>query len=194
MPVGEVGIYTDPAHLEAAILEAHLEIVSQGAFEARLSRLTLGGFHLLRVEEKAPRCARVTLPGDSALIAFPTRSGQFQVWDETTIRHGRLMFYGPGARFRHVLRRAGAWAWIVVSRQVVAEWHRVLLGRELDLPGSGALLHPPGKAFARLVRLHEEAARLAENEPAILAHPEAARSLEHELIGSVVTVVRSRNG
>jgi len=92
------------------------------------------------------------------------------------------------------MSRAGAWAWIVFGRQTICDWHRLLSGRELDLPRSGVVFRPRRKAFDRLVRIHEEAARLAENEPATFAHPEIGRALEQELIRSVVAALTPRNG
>ncbi len=193
MSGGEIGIYTASADLQAAIVEAQLEFITSGA-GARLVRLALGGFCLLRVEEDAPRHALVTLPPDRAMIAFPTRSAAFQVWQDAVMSSGEMMLFGPGASFRHAMSRAGAWAWIVFGRQDVKEWHRVLSGRELELPRSGVVFRPRRKAFARLVRIHEEVARLVEKRPAIFARPEVARALERELIRAVVNALEPQNG
>jgi hypothetical protein len=192
MSGGEIGTYTTSADLQAAICEAHLEYVTPGA-GGRLVRVTLGGFCVLRVEEDAPRQALVTLPQDRALIAFPTRSAAFQVWQDVVMRPGTLMLFGPGASFRHAMSRGGAWAWIVFGRQDVKEWHRALSGRELDIPESSLLVRPHRKAFASLLRFHEQAARLVEKRPTIFAQPEVTRALEQELIRAVVNALEPQN-
>ena len=107
---------------------------------ARLVRLALGGFQLLRIEEDAPRKAVVTVPQDRVMIAFPILSADFQVWRHEVMRPCDLMLLGPGASFRHTMSRAGGWAWIVVDRKTIAE---DLVGQRA---GPSRFWHPPPSA------------------------------------------------
>jgi AraC-like DNA-binding protein len=62
----------------------------------------------------------------------------------------------------------------------------VLAGLDLT-PPKDALTHTPApRAMAKLQRLHAAAGQLAEDAPEIIAHPEAARSLEQALIEALV--------
>jgi hypothetical protein len=45
---------------------------------------------------------------------------------------------------------------------------------------------PPPAAMAKLQRLHAAAGQLAEDAPAVIAHPEAARGLEQALIEAMI--------
>ena len=49
---------------------------------------------------------------------------------------------------------------------------------------------PPPAVMARLLRLHSAAVSLAREAPEIIANPEAARGLEHELVQALVTCLR----
>ena len=59
-------------------------------------------------------------------------------------------------------------------------------GCDLTPPRDRLLVTPPPAAMVKLQRLYAAAARLAEDAPAVIAHPEAARGLEQALIEAVV--------
>jgi hypothetical protein len=143
MSGGKSAVYTEAAQFEAGLVEARFEVNSRGPFEARLSRIVLGDFRLLNVEERGPRTATVTLPRDCVVIAYPTEGARRQTWDDLVVQPGRLIVFGPGARFRHSMAGRGAWAWIVARRQSINRWRRILSGSDQDLPN-------PRRSFVRL--------------------------------------------
>jgi AraC-like DNA-binding protein len=55
------------------------------------------------------------------------------------------------------------------------------------------LVAPAPAAIARLQRLHEAAGNLAEDAPAVLAHPEAARGLEQALVTAMLCCLGDMN-
>ena len=61
-----------------------------------------------------------------------------------------------------------------------------MAGCDLSPPNDMLSLTPVPHAMAKLQRLHAAAGQLAENAPAIIADPEAARSLEQALIEAMV--------
>ena len=61
-----------------------------------------------------------------------------------------------------------------------------MAGIDLRPPSHPLVLTPSPLAVARLQRLHQTAGVLAEDVPAILAHPEAARGLEQALIEAMI--------
>src|SRR4051794_38763572 len=61
-----------------------------------------------------------------------------------------------------------------------------ILGRELKVPTEAWTIVPSPDAMARLQRLHAAATTLAEDNPQILAHPQASRGLEQALIEAMV--------
>src|SRR5262249_43246300 len=58
--------------------------------------------------------------------------------------------------------------------------------RPLIAPAAGRILRPTPSAAAQLRHLLAKACRVAETNPDIIAHPEAARALEQELIHALV--------
>jgi transcriptional regulator GlxA family with amidase domain len=54
------------------------------------------------------------------------------------------------------------------------------------------ILRPAARYASRLRRLHAQACRLAETRPKILAHPEVARAIEHDLIHALVACLAAR--
>ena len=61
-----------------------------------------------------------------------------------------------------------------------------MAGCDLTPPKDMLSLTPAQHAMAKLQRLHAAAGQLAEDAPAIIAHPEAARGLEQALIEAMV--------
>lgn len=185
-------VYRKAADFQTAIVEARFELDVQGPYEAILSRVVLGAFRLLRVEERSARQATVSLPDKCVLIAFPTEGASRQTWDNVETRRGELLFFGPGASFHHSLSGRGSWAWIVAEPHSLSKWRRIFSGWEPDLPQSSSILRPSSKVFKKLDRLHEEAASLSVSNPEFLEHGEVLRSLEQELIQAIVTALASQ--
>ena len=77
----------------------------------------------------------------------------------------------------------------------VEEWARlaILGGCDLGPPKDPLTVTPARGAMARLRRLHAAAGALAEHTPEIIAHPEAARSLEQALIEALVECLGEAN-
>lgn len=69
---------------------------------------------------------------------------------------------------------------------VMASISHTMVGQDLTPPQENLTLRPPAEAMARLQRLHETAGHLAEDAPAVLAHPEAVRGLEQALIEAMI--------
>ena len=62
----------------------------------------------------------------------------------------------------------------------------IVAGCDLTPPTDDLTVTPPFDAIERLQRLHYAAEGLAENAPAVLEHPEAARGLEQALIEALM--------
>ena len=65
-------------------------------------------------------------------------------------------------------------------------------GFDLTPPKESMALVPPPQALAKLHRLHAAAETLAEDSPAVIAHPEAARGLEQALLEALVACLDTR--
>ena len=61
-----------------------------------------------------------------------------------------------------------------------------IAGVDLTPPRDALIVTPSPAAMAKLQRLHAAAGQLAEDAPAVIAHPEAARGLEQALIEAMV--------
>ena len=68
----------------------------------------------------------------------------------------------------------------------LAKTSYALLGRELSAPADTYRVRPDPSLLAHLRRLHSAAGRLASSAPEVLAHPEAALSLEEALTQAMI--------
>ena len=73
-----------------------------------------------------------------------------------------------------------------LSLEDMASFGASFAGRDLTAADDVIIVKPSPAAMATLQRLHAAAGHLAETAPEIIAHPEAARGLEHALIEAMV--------
>jgi AraC-like DNA-binding protein len=183
---------TDPDGYRAHLAGADLGLVVTGRppFEAQLSWVDMSCLRLLAIEEKAPRIAFISLSSASLAISFSLARNDALIWNGVGLSRGGLVLHGLGGRFHQRATRAVRWGLIAVSPQDLARYGRALLGADLTSHLDGPI-HASARGFAELLRLHAEAVRLARGRAGLLARPEVARALEHDLIHALVTVIGS---
>jgi AraC-like DNA-binding protein len=107
---------------------------------------------------------------------------------------GDVLFASPGAT--HHMRTTGRadWGAMSLTCENLAATGQALVGRELLAPAATSRLRPAPALMARLLHLHEEAARLARTSPERLAHPEVAHALEQKLLHAMIHCLADGSG
>ena len=182
------GIFTDPHDYESSFPEAKIDLVvtGRGAFEARLTVVKLPNLHLVDIQECLPRVAFISLTPTRIFVAFLTHFEPPPVWNGIALQPEDIAFHGCGERWHQRTSGPSRWASISVTPEVLAKYGVLFSNLKLVPPPVGRLLRPAPSAVTRLRRLHVKACRLAVTKPDIIAHPEVARSLEHDLIYALV--------
>lgn len=187
--MGEGGSCTFPdAERYEAVLQGSLELLvaCSTQFHARLTWIDLPHLHLLRGEESAARMGCISLPPERVVVTFPTRKAAPLICNGWEVSHGHLMLHSFGERFYQRTVSPTGWGSISLSAADLAEYSRTIHGMELEPPSCGEVLTIPPPDHMNLLRAHAQAGRLAQRAPARTAHPEIARSLEHEIIWATV--------
>jgi AraC-like DNA-binding protein len=194
MPSSAVHTFTDPDNYAESVRQGtvDLTITERGRFTAKLTRIDLHRLWMQRFSENLPRIAHTVLDPRRAVIQFPTQPGPLQLLGGHEIRASNIMRYGEGQdQFQrsHGLAGFGAMS-LPVGDMVVAG--ATIASCDLTPPKDAVTVTPAPRAIAKLRRLHSAAASLAEDAPEIIAHPEAAHSLEQALIEAMVDCLASR--
>ena len=179
---------TDPEEFRARIpgLRIDLVLTASDAFRAQTVWASLAHLRLLCIEERTPRVAFVSLAPRTAFVSFPLRSDPPFYWNGVRLQRGEIVLHAPGERFHHRILGAGRWGTIAIGSADLMAYGNALLGKEIALPASAAILRPPKDASSEMLRLHREACRLAEKRPDLFAHHEVARALEQDLVVALV--------
>jgi len=188
MPSSAVHSFTDPDDYAGAIrgTKAELTVTRRGRFTAKLIRIDLHGLLAQRYVENLPRILHSANMTGRAMISFRTEpgprllAGGLEVHSSTIIQHGEAHHYfqqSCGSAF---------FGTISLPVEEMASFGAAIAGCDLTPPDDALTLTPPQTAMAKLQRLHAAAGQLAEDAPAIIAHPEAARGLEQALIEAMV--------
>jgi AraC-like DNA-binding protein len=188
MPSSAVHTFTDPDEYAASIrgTKAELTVTKRGRFTAKLIRIDLHRLLAQRYVESLPRIVHSANMTGRAMISFRTGPGPrllaagLEVHSSTIIQHGEAQNYFQ--------QSSGSACFGTMSLPVeeMASVGATIAGCGLT-PPKDALTHTPSPdAMARLQRLHAAAGQLAEDAPAVIAHPEAARGLEQALIEAMV--------
>ena len=196
MPSSTVRKFTDPDEYAAAIrgANAELAITGRGRFAAEITRIDLHRLWMQRLSDNLPRVSHFAIESGRAIVTFRTQpgpsllSGGAEMLPTNLVRHGQ-----GGSSFQRPSGSAwrGAMSLPVADAVAIGE---TLGGRDLTQPKQTLIVTPVPSAMARLQRLHATAAGLAEDAPEIIAHPEAARSLEQALIQAMADCLATREG
>jgi AraC-like DNA-binding protein len=181
--------FADPGAYQAGISGADVSLVitGRGDFKARLTWLKLRHLHVLRGLENTARIAYVSLLPTRAFVSFPLIGEPRPIWSGVELRSGDVVFHSRGERSHQVTRGASQWGLLSLPPGELAAYGKAFTEREIVSPPVGRVLQPYRAAAAQLQRLHAKACDLAETNPAIIAHQEAARALDQELIHALVT-------
>ncbi|MBV8891821.1 MAG: AraC family transcriptional regulator [Acidobacteria bacterium] len=187
-----VRIFADPDDYAVAMRQGTvgLTITQRGAFTAKLSRVDLHRLWMQRFSANLGWTAHIDYWGGWATIAFQTRPGS------TMLRDGRECAYDSISLLStpqsYYLNSPGSPAYGTISLQLdeMAGLGAALGKRYVTAPDGHLIRTPPRSALSKLRRLHEAAGDLAEDAPAVVGHPEAARGLEQALIGAMIDCLR----
>jgi AraC-like DNA-binding protein len=188
MTAAGIATFTNPDDYLAGIGGVSVRLVptSRGDFKARLTWLKLRHLHVVRGRENLPRITYVALPPERVFVWFPVGPDARAIWNGMELKCGDILVHSRGERGHHRTKAVSQWGLISLPSQQLAAYGKALTGRKLIAPAVGRILRPTPSAGAHLRHLLAKACRLAETDPDIIVHPEAARALEQELIHALV--------
>jgi AraC-like DNA-binding protein len=188
MPSSAVRTFTDSDDYATAIraTRAELTVTGRGRFSAKLVRIDLHRLWMQRFSDNLPRIAHSDSRTGRAIISFRTEPGPGLLWSGVEMRPTNITRHSEGkSSFQH---SSGSACWGAMSLPVedMVSVGAAMAGCDLTPPKDALTVTPAPAAIARLQRLHAAAGQLAEDAPAVIAHPEAARGLEQALIEAMV--------
>jgi AraC-like DNA-binding protein len=180
--------FANPDDYQAGIEGASVNLIVTGGgdFNARLTWLRLGRFHLLRGYENLPRIAFVSLSPARVFVSFPTSKGLPLTYSGLELQFGDVVLHSRGERTHQRTNGETQWGLISLPPEQLAVCAKALTGRKISSPPAGRVLRPSRSAGARLLRLHSKVCRLAETRHTLVANLEVARALEQELLHALV--------
>jgi hypothetical protein len=188
MPSSAVRTFTDPDDYASAIraTKAEITVIGRGRFTAKLTRINLHRLWMQRFSDNLPRVGHSAAQTGRAIISFRTEPGPSLLWSGVEMLPTDITRHSEGRN--SFQRSSGSACWGAMSLPVeeMASVGAAMAGCDLTPPIDVLTVTPAAAAMARLQRLHAEAGRLAEEAPEIIAHPEAARGLEHALIEAMI--------
>ena len=187
MPSSTVRTFTDPDDYTAAIraTKAEMTVTGRGDFIAKLIRIDLHRLWMQRFFDNLPRVAHSAPGTGRVMISFRTQPGPELLWSGVEMQPANITRHEGKDAFQ---RSSGFACWGAMSLPVeeMVSVGAAVAGIDLTPPKNTLTATPPPAAMARLQRLHAAAGQLAEDAPAVIAHPEAARGLEQALIEAMV--------
>ena len=194
MPSSAVQTFSDPDDYASSIraTRAELTVTGRGSFAAKLTRIDLHRLWMQRFSDNLPRVAHsASLPG-RAIISFRIDPGPSLVWGGAELQPINILrHHEGGASFQHSSGSA-RWGAMSLPVEAMASVGAAIAGCDLTPPRDALIVNPSPAEMARLQRLHAAAGQLAENAPAVIAHPESARGLEQALIEAMVACLGGR--
>jgi AraC-like DNA-binding protein len=196
MPSATARNFTDAEPYAAFVpsTNVQLTIVERGEFKAEATLVSLRDVWMQRFSDNLARVAHAAAKPGRVVISFRTIPGPGLTWGgiemtpDTILRHD--------VAFDSFQRSSGPAAWGSVSFPVsaMANIGSVMAGQELTAPRTPISVTPSSMAMAQLQGIHALIGRMTVSSPALLAHPETVRSIEHALLGVVVSCLSIPEG
>ena len=182
------GRFADADEYRSSLSDVFTEFIvtGRGVFDARVQRADLHHLHLLQAQESLARVAYVALPPDRVVISFTADPMEPLIWRGVELESDEIMLHACGEHLHQRTNGPSRWGLIALSPAALAAFCQTETGHGLPLPKIGQAVRPPPSQRKWLLRVHQQAARLAETRPAVVAHPEVVRAMELELVGVLV--------
>ena len=192
MPISSVRSFSDPDEYCSSFrdFQYELTVTDGGDFAAEHVRVDLHEVRLQRYFSNLPWVAHTAIMKGRAVFALRAEPGP------SLLRAGEEMQTTNIERLAHdqtiYTRSSGTVSWGTISLPVdaLAAIGAATAGYDLKPPVDVVTETPPPVMITRLRRLHATAGHLAKEAPDIIANPEAARGLEHELVRALVACLR----
>ena len=186
MPECWVREFTDPDECGAALLGGNvaLTVTDRGIFHAKYVRIK---FHKLWIQSVSSNLAWTfhVDTGERASHTVPILPGPPQLRNGVEVNANQISRLPPNSSYYEHAAGATALGGMGLPFDEMASYG-LLVGRDPMPPKDIANITPVPDALARLQRLCAAAATLAEDAPAVIEHPQAARGLEQALISTMM--------
>jgi AraC-like DNA-binding protein len=189
VPGSHVYDIADPALFRPALRggEGELFVVGRGQFDAELVRIDLDRLWLQRGTETLSRIVHVANDPKRAPIFFLADAQQPAMQHRgIPLSAGEIAVYSLGAVNHHRTDAATRFATMSLTPSDLAAASEAIAGCPLEAPAQTRTVRPAAPLMARLMALHEKAARLAKEAPDLLVHPETVKALEQDLVRAMV--------
>jgi AraC-like DNA-binding protein len=187
--------FASPDEYCAAINAAKVDlfVTAGGEFKGRLTRLKLGGLHVLRGRETLPRIAFVALSPAQVHVSFRVSGQPGLIYCGLGLNPGDLIFHSLGERAHQRTAGEGDWCVISLAPEELAACSKTLIGKSIRAPSGSCAIVPARGAARLLLSQLSKACRLAETREELIASPRGARSLEQELLNSLVNCLSTES-
>lgn len=189
MPSSLVHTFTDPDELSMVMDregDHKFTVTQRGVYRSKFFRVTFDRLSMARHSSDLSQTTRVDYWSHRVSIAFRTQPGPGLIPNGQEMAPTALLRRRPGEIYTHLTLGPSSNSGMSLPLEDMASLSTAMIGRDLSLLNDNLRAIASPIAIARLRRLHDAAGNLAEDAPAVLAQPEAARGLEQALIGAMM--------
>ena len=184
MASGAVRNFSDPFAFQQALLTGDFELLptSRGVFCGRLTQIKLNKIWMTKGEERLPRVLVRSAAAERATVAFLTDAQQPRMYhcgvevspDVLIVNNSNVMH----------LRTEGPsrWGSMSLATDELTSASKLLCGHELNVSSIASLVRPNPALMSHLLHLHQQLSGLVEASDEKLAHAEAVRAIDDELV------------
>ncbi len=195
MPMSTVRSFSDPDDYCSSVrgFQYDLTVTNRGIFEADLVRIDLHKVWMHRYSTNLPFVAHASVMRGRAAFAFRVEEGPSLLRATEEIRTTDIHRLPDGHTTYTRASGAASWASMTLPVDELAAVGAATAGCDFKPPLDAMAETPLPAMMTRLQRLHAAAGQLARTAPEIIANPEAARGLEHELMQALIACLRPAN-
>jgi AraC-like DNA-binding protein len=188
MPSGSVCLFTDADQYAHELHQGPVEltVMQRGTFAARLWTVDLHDVAMQSQSEELARTSHVYCRSDRAFIAFRMEPGPTVIRNGVELSTTKIARLRPGQSYYQRTSGPTSHGALSLPLDKMEAICAIGSGCQPTPRNDDVTITPSPVAMERLQRLAKAATVLAENAPAVLAHPEAARGVEQAIIEAVL--------
>lgn len=193
MPLSSVHTFTDPDEYAAELQQGPVEltVTERGRFTAKLCTVDLHKLAMQRLSEELARTSHVESRAERAFIAFRTHPGPSVVRNGIKLSTDSVARLRAGQSYYQHTSGPTSHAGLSLPLDEMDSLCTTVAGCDPTPAGDDVTVMPLPAAMNRLQRLSHAAGELAEDAPAVLAQPEAARGLEQAIVDAMLHCLAS---
>jgi AraC-like DNA-binding protein len=187
-----VWTFSDPQQFQDSMRPAEIEIfvTGRGRYDATLTKIQLGSLWMQRGHFALPAVAHSKIPNNRRMFFLQFDPNQAPILNSgIEVTPSDIVCYPLGSEHHYRTSASYSCGGMSLAEEDFAAYEKAFLGHAQAAHSTMRVVRPRPALLSRVLSVHKAATDLAATAPDILAHPEVAKAITHELARAMIACI-----